>query len=235
MIQSLCIPILYLQFVGCILFTGCTDLEPNNNDNSNASVTDFIDSGEKITFPNASEKILTPVQYRNWVLENCLKERRFNDVYFKLLYKPHDFIICTEEGSLIIHSSQRKKINDELGKMEYFELRIGLTSSNGDLLKYQAVNDQDYENRVKYFAFKFQNDISLITFSGDTIHPALFHFERAYDVAPYCTFSLGFPDDKINYKESFALSVRDSVFKSGNIRFVIPAKQFLQLPKLKTI
>lgn len=230
-----CITILYLLLLGCTAFPGCTELERDYRDNSETSVNNFSDSAEKITFPNASGKILAPPQYRNWVLENCLKEKRFNDVYFKLLYKPHDFIICSEDESSTISSSQRKKINDELGQMEYFELRIGLTSSNGDLLKYRSVNDQEYENRVKYFAFKFENAISLITYAGDTIQPALFHFERAYDVTPYCTFSLGFPSDKINYNEPFALSIKDSVFKAGTIRFVIPAKQFLQLPKLKTI
>jgi len=216
-----------------LLFQSCTDLGQDHNDNSKASIKTFVENGEKIVFPDASEKILAPLEYRSWVLKNCLKEKRFNDIYFKLLYKPHDYIICAEEESLRIDSTQREKVNDELGQMEYFELRIGLTSANGDLLKFQSANDQDYENRVKYFAFKFQNDIQLITYQGDTIHPALFHFERAYDVTPYCTFSLGFPSDKLDYNQPFAVSIKDSVFKSGIIRFVIPAKQFLQLPKLE--
>jgi len=164
-----------------LLSGSCTPRDQNNNEGRFLEVKQDK-SIEGLIFSDVSNDSLNPREYRQWVIQHCLMERTAGEIYLKLLYKPYDYIICLETGDSCIKACDDSKLKNELDGMEYFDLRVGLISDRGSPLKHNLLNQDQYSDRVKYYAFQFQNDISLITTGGDTIHPQLFHFERAYDL-----------------------------------------------------
>lgn len=216
--------------------SACTDDESNTESNNELSTEkNAKPAKEKITFIDGSNKVLSPAEYKNWVLKNLVKEQTVQDTIYRVLYKPLDYIVCLEQTSLTVTNERLNILREELVGLEYFDLRIGSAGDKNELGKHKLNESDDYEQRLKYYAFEFQHDISLITSGGDTIHPALFHFERAFDLAPFSTFSLGFPKDQINYEGNLTFIVNDAMSDCGAVIFTFSGKQFHSLPKLKTI
>lgn len=182
------------------------------------------------------ETLLYPGEYIAWIKDpahSFYQEKIIRDISFSALYKPYEYIACQEQRTDSIKETTLVKYREELGGMQYFDLRIAISGGTGELLKHQLNSAGDYEKRVDYFAFDMQNDIRLIE-AGDTLPCSLFHFERIYDVAPYSSFLLGFPVSG-KKSESKTLVFHDKVFNKGIIKFVFNAKNIATLPKLKTL
>jgi len=186
--------------------------------------------------PEKSTEELPPTEYVAWCrsTENNLKKsKEIGDITFSLLYKPAEYVACTEDEDCSLSADTLKEKLKELEGLDYYDLRIELTSAQGELLKYNVESAQEYGQRVNYFAFDMQRDIKLIE-GKDTLDCKLFHFERAYDVAPYATFLLGFPKSKSSTAEK-TFFYQDKVFEKGIIKFTFSPNDLAQIPKLKTI
>lgn len=179
-------------------------------------------------------KSLCPKEYITWIQQNRYESRNEGNLIFGLQYKPYDYITCLESEANHVTDSMRRIVTGELAGLEYFDLRIGLLSEGEELLKYQLSDPADYQKRVKYYAYEFVRDISLIS-SGGVIHPVLFHFERAYNVTSFCTFSLAFQKDQIDYSKELTINIYDRVFSSSIISFDFEGSNLYQLPELKTL
>jgi hypothetical protein len=130
-----------------------------------------------------------------------------------------------------------KSKHKELDGMYYFNFKIALKDGNGELLKYNLSSASEYEQRVQYFAFEMQKDINL-KINNRTIPCALFHFERAYDLAPYSVFLLGFPvENPSAYAEDTKIlfEYQDHVFNTGKINFIFKINDLNNIPKIKSI
>lgn len=207
-----------LLIIMCIGFFSCMN-------------TDTIES----QIGNDKKKSLAPVEFVKWVKDEyhgLKKEKSVGDIIFSAQYKPVEYVICMEEKSMRIADSVVKKKKLELGDMQYIDFKIAINSGQGELLKYELSSASQYEERVNYFSFKMQDDIKLLN-GSDTISCALFHFERAYDVAPYSTFVLGFPLRKDKTK-NLVLVYHDNIFKKGIIKLEFKNSNIKAIPKLKT-
>ena len=201
--------------------------------NSTGDETEEFFGSEK----SKSNLVLTPGEYVRWVKkkENGLKkEKTIDDVTFSLQYKPYPYIVCMEEKKERFPDSLLNKRISELDGMQYFDLVISLKSSQGELLKYKIGSSEDYDKRVKYFAFEMQNDIKLVE-KEDTLPCSLFHFERTYDVAPYCTFLLGFSLDKNKQNNEKTIILYDRMFDKGTVKFTFNKKEITNIPKLNNL
>jgi hypothetical protein len=185
-----------------------------------------------------SSKSLLPSEYVNWVQDEkngLKKEKNIEDITFFMQYKPVDYVICQEEKNDSIKKELRNKKASELSDMEYYDLKIMITNGEGELLKYGISSPQDYNERVKYYAFQMQNDISMVE-NGDTIPCGLYHFERAYDVSPFSTFLLGFKKSKKEKVDGEKTIIfYDKVYDKGIIKFTFNNKEQNNIPKLRTI
>ncbi|HZK64304.1 MAG TPA: hypothetical protein VFC34_09170 [Puia sp.] len=180
---------------------------------------------------------LSPSEYVAWVrnIDNGLrKEKTIEDLTFSVQYKPYPYIVCLEEKKNTLADSIVKNRISGLDGMQYFDLKIALNASQGELLKYKAGNSYEYDRRVKYFAFEMQKDIRLLD-GTDTLPCALFHFERTYDVAPYSTFLLGFTPGKDARSEEKTLIFYDRTFGKGTVKFTFRNIELTNIPKLKTL
>jgi hypothetical protein len=180
-------------------------------------------------------KTLAPYDYVKWVKDEkhgFKKEKKIDDILFSVQYKPINYIICLEEGKNTIDDSVVKTKTKELDNMQYIDFKISIPSEQGEILKYKLNATSNYQDRVNYFAYKMQQDIQLVE-GSDTIPCSLYHFERAYDVAPLSTFVLGFPLDK-TYKGNRTFIYHDKIFQKGIIQFEFQEQDFQSIPKLET-
>jgi hypothetical protein len=224
--------ILFLLNFG-ILLSGCNDVEN----------TAFSETGAVTT----SSEELPPVRYKKEVesLGNGLKtEKKIGDFTFSAQFLPYELVVCNELKKDALTKEEVAARIKEINQLQYFTFRIKAENSNIELLKTGINSGGEYNDRVEYCSFKMQKDFNLID-GGDTLDCVLFHYERIYGVAPYGTFSLGFPISKKEaaFREThkeYNLSNKsiiydDKVFGNGKIYLTIESKKLNRIPKLKTL
>ena len=175
--------------------------------------------------------------YINWVRNpqnGLVKIKTIDDLKFIVQYKPYEYIVCLEERSDRVPGTIMRNKVKELEGMQYFDLKILLKKNEGELLKSGINSPEDYDKRVKYFAFGMQNDIQLVD-GNDTLPCAMYHFERSYDATPVCTLLLGFKKDNSNAAKPKTLLVYDRTFNKGLLKFTFKENRLHTLPKLLTL
>jgi hypothetical protein len=183
-----------------------------------------------------SSRELNPPEYVVWCQdkENRLrKQKEMQDIIFTLQYKPAEYVLCMEQKPQTISAKDLQKQLKELEGSDYFDFSIGLSSGQGELLKYNVSSTDEYTKRLNYFAFDMQRDLKLLD-GNDTLNCTLFHFERAYDVAPYSVFLVAFPKTKNPHSEKTFI-YPDKIYGKGMIKFTYTKEDLSQIPKLKAI
>jgi hypothetical protein len=183
--------------------------------------------------------MLSSEKYIQWVEDEenqMTRSKTIDDLEFELQYKPVDYIISMEESDSVLTDSLINERRKELEGMYYFDFKIALKDGSGELLKHELGSAEEYEARVEYFAFKMQNDLSL-TIDNEKIPCSLFHFERAYDVAPYSIFLLGFIKGQTTYDENTEVKFEyhDQIFQKGIIKFIYTIHELNNTPKIQAL
>lgn len=182
-----------------------------------------------------SKKSLEPVEYVKWIEnpENGLKvEKPIGDYQFTLLYKPLEYIVLKEAKQLEIKKSELKKGVEEISDFDYFTFQIGTVKNVEDVLKFGVNTNEEFQKRVDYFSFRMQNDLKLVD-GKDTLQCSLFHFERTFGIAPYCTFVLGFEKGGKELKNK-TLIYNDEILGLGPVKLMIQAENLNNIPQLIT-
>lgn len=214
-----------------LVFNSCT----HATDKEAKELNKETESELSLVHSNRSSGNMSPQEYVQWVQnpDNGLRKKKIiDDLTFYAQYKPYEYIVCMEQQTEQIYDSLLKRKMNELNGMQYYDFKIMLKDGEGELLKYQLSTQEEYNKRVNYFAFAMQNDIQLVE-EKDTLPCSLFHFERAYDVIPSCTFLLGF-EKKLSNK-SKTLIVYDKIFKKGYIKFTFDEKELQNIPTIKVL
>jgi hypothetical protein len=215
-----------LCLVAALLFLSCKGIGERGGIEQRISGSSYVNT----------KVILEPGRYVQWCqnTDNGLKKNKeIGDITYLLFYKPIEYVIAQELQSDSISQSIYRRKNSELEGLDYFDFKIQLTSSEGELLKYRVGSTVEYQERLNYFAFQMQKDLKMVE-GMDTIDCELFHFERAYDVAPYAVFLLGFPKQNSDAKER-TFFYQDNMFHKGIIKFTYTKEEMRDVPKLKTI
>lgn len=180
---------------------------------------------------------LDPAAYVRWMKDEdngFRNEKTIGDLTFSAQYKTPEYITCMELHGMPCMDSVLKKNRSGLSDMQYYDLKILLADGSGELLKYKLSSSGQYNERVNYFAFGMQQDISLVD-GKDTLPCALYHFERAYDVMPSATIVLGFSKKNGRDTNDKTLLVDDRTFNKGMLKFKFAAAELNNKPKLKTL
>jgi hypothetical protein len=200
-----------------------------------------VQADEVIVEAPVSEKIkeeVMPVnEYIKWVKDprnGLLKIKAMDELEYAVQYKPYPYIICMEEQTDKLADTMVSRKIKELESVQYYDLKISLKDGQGELLKSKLGSADEYDKRVKYFAFGMQQDIQLVD-GTDTLPCIMYHFERAYDVAPYCTVLLGFENDKTKSGKQKTVLVYDKTFNKGLLKFTFKENRLQTLPKLLTL
>lgn len=211
-------------------FLGCTETDPLNNDR-------LFNKGEANKIIKNIERIqLMPRDFVSWVRNrdnNLLQTIKHDKIEFSLQYKPKDYVACLEMKKNSLSAKELSEITSELGEYLYFDFTINILNYNNEFLKYNLIDDNQYQEKVKYCAFEMKKDIKLIN-GNDTLSCVLFHFERAFNIVSQGTFLLAFENLK-NKNERVSFVYFDKLFNSGSIKFDFESGCFTKIPQLKTL
>lgn len=218
----------------CFIFLLASCADPGSKNNMSGNNSSEIENGY---LPSKNAALMEVKNYVHWVQDaqhGFRKEKAIGDLTFSAQFKPFEYIVCLEEKKNELADSLVRLMVSELNEMQYYDLKITLNKSEGELLKYKLTSAQQYTDRVNYFAFGLQNDIQLIE-GSDTLPCTLYHFERTFDASPACILLLGFPIDRHKVPADKTLVLYDRTFNSGLIKFTFSKDQLKKLPKLKTL
>ncbi|MGZ3884392.1 MAG: hypothetical protein ACXVP0_11730 [Bacteroidia bacterium] len=124
------------------------------------------------------------------------------NISYKLQYKPLEQMLLAATDGKPVSDTEKKELEKEYGRYEYYTLEIGIEHFNSEIMKYNLQSAEDYEERVNYYAFQFQNDLSLVV-DKDTLPCLSYHFERNYGIAPNARFLLAFNKCDESKKRTF--------------------------------
>lgn len=208
----------YIYIIGLILtFFSCKEM------NSNTIVDEEVPAS------------LLPYDYIKYIENpkhglNLTVSEGINE--YQIQYKTPEYMIAKSEEKNSLPTDFVKKERKEFGDIEYFTLKIKTNSGEQDILKEGVKSNDQFGGRVAYFSFYMQNDLFLVR-DQDTIPCSLYHFERTYNIAPYCTLLLGF-DKKFKKFSSYQILYVDRLFSNKIITFNFLKESFERIPKLIT-
>ena len=145
-------------------------------------------------------------------LENGYYKRKEVGPYkVEIQYTPVEYLAIKKEKGKPTEATLTKMQTD-LAKTVQLNFRLGVKDQTTDLLEFGIRNMKEYEARMKYFSFEFQNDIYLEQ-EGKKIPCTMFHFERIYKLKSNRSFTIGF--DEVNPNEPFKVVIDADVLKTG--------------------
>lgn len=203
------------------------------------SVGDTLDTGEEglnnneIIISN-KEQNLTATEFIRWCADesNSLnKTKDISEFKYNLMYLSPQSMAYLELRTEEHDYARFQKTCDHYTEMTYFNLKIEVPKSSGELLKYELQSPLQYENRIKYISFNMQNDICLVQ-KGDSLRPGLYQFERIFEVAPYSTVMMAFDNKKFNREKEFTIVFNDKLFDKGYIKFNYKNGQLTNVPHI---
>ncbi len=139
-------------------------------------------------------------EYVAWVrdYENGLHVKKQQiPYYFDLQYQPMPYMMLQRASSSSASEGQDKSES----AIQYYTLSIGLEDNSMDILRYQITNQAEKQQRLYYFSYQFQNDITLEE-NGKVFPCVLFHFESEATVNNARTFVLAFERSPTASKEA---------------------------------
>ena len=173
-----------------------------------------------LTIIASCSRSLDKNEYVEWVKDPVnglhVKERS-GEFEFDLQYLPSDYVWITSG----MDANTRKSSSEQ------FILTILPIDPSRDLIIDFVQNESEKQERLYYFAYQFQNDLSLVS-SNQRKTCVLFHFERQHDVKNGRTFLLGFePTD--TSAEEMNLMIESPYFSSLPISVKISKKNIPSL------
>jgi hypothetical protein len=179
---------------------------------------------------------LSPQEYARWVEnpDNDLKKvKMIGDYTITLQYKPVDYVIVMEEQKHQLPEdmvSQRRKTLEDL---HYYSLRLESTDKQVRVMDIGNNTDQDYYDKISYFSYGMQEDISLVS-GNDTLQCKLYHAERNYELTPYLDFVLAFENPDPANQQPIEFVLDGYRLGLGPVKFTLSPDDISNVPHLKT-
>jgi hypothetical protein len=207
-----------------LLLAGCSQLPEKHKGIDHTSL------------PNKETQLELPV-FVKWV-ENeeneLVKNKTISEINYQVAFLPCDYLAYTELKNEDYTPQQFEQTKKNYEGMSYFKLRIEVKEHTGELLKYALSSARQYNERISYMAFRMQQDLFLVQ-GKDTLYPGLYHFERAYDLAPFADVMLAFDNAKFHPENEFTIVYNDRLFNKGYIKYIYRQKQLIDLPIIPNV
>jgi hypothetical protein len=134
---------------------------------------------------SACREKLAPDQYVAWIQDydhGLHAKREYGDYIFDAQFQPADFFKLTD-------AHPASPVSDSLA-MQYYLLKISCKDTSQDPIRYHISNASEWQQRIYYYAYLFQNDIYLEE-NGVKYPCVLYHFEQS-DISTQRIIALGF-------------------------------------------
>ncbi len=173
------------------------------------------------------------IEYIKWVQneKNGLrKTKRMGEVNVLLQFKPIEYMALREYDNKGPESfaATCKQYNG----MQYYDMSIDLAQGSETILKHDLPSEDAFYNRLNYFSFQIQDDITLQ--EGDSIlNCRLYHFERSYDLSKHSTMLLGFAERKGHEMDTKVVAFDATKLGLGIVKIEITSSDLEKVPQLK--
>lgn len=176
---------------------------------------------------------LNPADYIRWV-ENKTNglhvEIEEQGYVFDLQYTPLEYLAIREFAHDELSKTAVTEYLPKIEGLQYFTLKIATANRAEDVLKHKLSEKNEYYHRIQYFSSVMQNDLTLLD-GAETLHCKLFHYQRDYNIAPYQTFLIAFPNSSKNQApESKTLVYHDQVLGLNEVRIPIKKESLISIP-----
>ncbi|MCW3104306.1 MAG: hypothetical protein JWO09_2746 [Bacteroidetes bacterium] len=215
----------YTLFFAALLLAGCTQNEELHPSSGDAPVLQH--TGESMPLD----------EFMLWTADathGLVKAKEMSDISYNLSYMPSQYMACLELKGTDYTKEELEKASTHYAAMSYFNFRISIPKSSGELLKYELGSAAEYNDRIGYMSFRMEKDLFLVQ-GKDTLYPGLFHFERIYEIAPYATVMLAFDNEKFSRDKEFTIVYNDALFHKGYIKYSYRPKQLIDLPSISGV
>jgi hypothetical protein len=182
-------------------------------------------------FVESDLKGVDPEDFQKFVRDhgsNFKKSLTHNEVLYSVIYLPEELKVISDfnNGFITGVEAERELKNSKVQLTLLFQIEI---PENGrqEFIKYKP-DSISYEQRLKYYSFDFQKDISIKDGKGSKLKIRTFHFEREFGLSGKGTFTLTIKKEtKI---EQLHIQFNDKIFGGKELEISLPLPQ---LPKLK--
>lgn|GEM_PF-897290 len=201
------------------------------NKANNASKNQLSFEYEPIVFEQAA----TPSEFVAYIktAEHLNKTKTIGDVQYQITHLPKEYMASNEIRDDNVAQSVFDSIRNTYDGVEYYMIKIEVPGAGMELAKINLSYQAEYEERIKYLSFDMQNNLKAITDDSSEINCTVYHFERTYNITPYSTFLIGFPDEKLKSSKFRTVVLNDNLFNNGLIKFKLSLDQLLNTPILK--
>lgn len=154
--------------------------------------------------------------------------KTIGDVTYNLIYKPADYVMLMENKNL--NKELFDSIKGDYRKMEYYTLELVISNFNDEILKYKTGSPEEYNQKVDYYSFRFQQDVFEVI-EKDTLRCMSYHFERNYGISPKIRFNLAFAASVSEADRT--VYINDRYLGTGPVKMTFSKKDLDNLPELK--
>lgn len=185
-------------------------------------------------FLGCKKESMVPLEYVTYVkseVSGMYKEKVVGEYVFQLQKEPIPFKVLNLLRKEQVTKEEFAEYAEGMEGMQYYIMKIGVEGSQESILKFNLESEIDYQNRLSYFSFGFQQHIYLE--EGNKIVPCtLFHFERMYDLTPFRTFVLGFEQTGEREFEDKTVVIDSDFFQTGKVKIKIAGSDIKSLPEV---
>ena len=176
-----------------------------------------VESGELLNYVRSAE---------NGLHHNIQSEQVLLDVQ----YKPLPSMIALEVKQATVPSAEFDRITEELEGFTHFSINLNHPTGEPLISALTKGSDQVHAQLLQYLSFEMQRDFRLIA-DGDTLAPAIYHFEPHHGMVPYETINLAFPI--ANQQSEMTLHYNDKIFGIGTKQLIFTTEALKNIPELK--
>jgi hypothetical protein len=171
-------------------------------------------------------------KYLNWMKDQkngCHKVKKVGDISLEVQYKPTDFVMAEEIDGRMLSAQEYSNRKKEIDGLQYFDLRI---KDNSGLIEGETGSKQEMNERLYYFSYEFENDLTLID-GNDTLPCVLYHFERTYNLKNTRNFVIGFEKKNRKEMEDKCLVIDSRALGLGIVKIKIDKEALENIPVLE--
>lgn len=193
-----------------MMFFGC-----NSVDSKDTKQTLVIPP--RVSYSNAIVDIDDWNDYKSWMRSEESRHyvsKELGGIKFSALLETPLYSFLKTEGL-----EKKSEFNDSnYSEQIRVEFELSALSGNGELAKFDISGQEDYNERINYYSFKFQDDVYLVL-DSDTVPCGMAVWEREFNSAPRIKQQLLFtkPENKKSFNE-IQLVFYDRVFDNGIVK-----------------
>lgn len=202
--------VLTSKILTAMIFLGC-----NSFDSEETKQTLVLEP--KVSFSNPIENEGDWVDYKSWLKSNESRHyasKELGGIKFSALLETPIYSFIKAEGF-----SEKMKFDDSnYSDQIRIEFELTALAGNGELAKYDVSGRDEYNERVNYYSFKFQDDIFLVL-DADTVPCGMAVWEREFNAAPRIKHQLLFtkPEGRKSFND-IQMVFYDRIFDNGIVK-----------------